>query len=433
MRARPRRAARTPAEIRARRLRRRLTALFTLTSAVGLIGLATFAVHHDGVSRSQQTDSELKLQITQAISGLASDDNGALEAHAVGDYVEAGCPTLYVFSDTDGKLTPAYTPPKPCAHARPADIQAIAAASVQQDTRVMTDARGTDGHPLRLVAGVFTGSDGQSTGGAIVAAADLTTDQAAHRELAALLTAGCAVLLALSAAAGHLLSGRAIRPALTALQQQEAFLADAAHDLRTPTASLRLLAETARHGDGPTRDAALERTVRLADRMGDLVDGLLTRARLTAGVTVLAREPLRLDQLVEAVVDDTPANGHSITVRTEPAVVDADPDLLRRAVANLLGNALTHGHTSGEPAEVHLTVTPEGTLTVDDAGPGIPPDLADSLFERFRSGSGSTGLGLSIASWIAHAHGGSLTASGSPLGGARFTLHLPARRRRSDR
>ncbi|GGU54937.1 hypothetical protein GCM10010211_19530 [Streptomyces albospinus] len=169
-------------------------------------------------------------------------------------------------------------------------------------------------------------------------ATDTADDQKSHRELTLLLATGCAVLLSLSAVAGHLISGRAIRPALNAMQQQEAFLADAAHDLRTPVASLRLLAETAM-SDDTSRTTALERTVRLATRMGDLIDGLLTRARLTAGVATLAREPLRLDQFVEAVVDETPTDGHRITVDAEPVVVDADPDLLRRAVTNLFTNA----------------------------------------------------------------------------------------------
>ncbi|MFF0630202.1 sensor histidine kinase [Streptomyces sp. NPDC004296] len=288
----------------------------------------------------------------------------------------------------------------------------------------MSNAHAENGHPLRLLAVPFTGPDGDTTGGAIVTAADTADDQKPHRELTLLLATGCAVLLSLSAVAGHLITGRAIRPALNALQQQEAFLADAAHDLRTPAASLRLLAETAM-GDSTSRTAALERTVRLATRMGDLIDGLLTRARLTAGVATLAREPLRLDQLVEAVVDETPTDGHQITVDAEPVVVNADPDLLRRAVTNLFTNALTHGHAAGRPAEIELSVTPDGVLTIDDAGPGVSPDLAHSLFDRFHSGFGSTGLGLSIASWVAQAHGGTLIATGSPLGGARFTLRLP--------
>ncbi|MGD3107189.1 sensor histidine kinase, partial [Streptomyces sp. YGL11-2] len=77
------------------------------------------------------------------------------------------------------------------------------------------------------------------------------------------------------------------------------------------------------------------------------------------------------------------------------------------------------------PPAIALGVSSDGVLTIDDAGPGIPPDLAGSLFDRFHSGSGSTGLGLSIAAWVAQAHGGTLTATGSPLGGARFTLRLP--------
>ncbi|MGF1424950.1 sensor histidine kinase [Kitasatospora sp. LaBMicrA B282] len=425
---RARRSERTPAQRRARRLRRRLTALYALTSAVGLVALAAFAVHSDDVSRRHQIDNTLKLQAAQAVAGLGYNDNGTLDTANLPDFVETSCPPVTVLSGTDDDLTTVFTPKQPCVHARTTDIRAAAAAAVADDGSAQSDARDDRGHPLRLFAEVFTGPDGRSTGGALVVATDTSTDRAAHNDLTLLLAAGCAVLLALSALAGHLLSGRAIRPAVQAVHLQEAFLADAAHDLRTPAASLRLLAETALRDDA-ARTEALERTVSLATRMGDLVDGLLTRARLTAGVATLAREPLRFDQLVEAVVEDTPAAGHHVTLRTEPTVVDGDPDLLRRAVGNLLTNAFTHGHAPDRPAEIELTVSPDGTLAVDDAGPGVPPHLADSLFERFRSGTDSTGLGLSITAWVAQAHGGSLTVAASERGGARFTLHIPAERR----
>ncbi|MFJ4189304.1 sensor histidine kinase [Kitasatospora sp. NPDC089509] len=424
-------AARTPAEHRARRLRRRLTALYVLTSAVGLVALAAFAVHSDGVSRRHQTDSELKVQATQALTELSFDDNGALDTHNLAEFVDVSCPAVTVLSGSGADhLRTVYTPRQPCARTPAPDTLAAAAAAVEDGSTATVDAHDDRGHPLRLLAQVFTGPDGNSTGGAVVVAADTAADRAAHRDLALLLAGGCAVLLALSALAGHLLSGRAIRPAVTAVHQHEAFLADAAHDLRTPAASLRLLAETALRDDA-ARPEALRRTVNLATRMGDLVDGLLTSARLTAGVTTLATEPLRLDQLVETVVEDTHTDGHSVTLRTEPTVVVADPDLLRRAVTNLLANALTHGHAPGRPAEVELTVTADGVLTVDDAGPGVPPELADSLFQRFRSGSDSagTGLGLSIAAWTARAHHGTLTVTTSARGGARFTLTLPVKRR----
>ncbi|MFE2284552.1 sensor histidine kinase [Streptomyces sp. NPDC059443] len=427
----------TGAEARARRLRRRLTALFTLTSAVGLIALAAFAVRTDDGSWRNQLDDTLNLQTSRAIPLLATGENGKLDVQALKDGVETECPLLTVVATTGNKPTVVYQPRQACAWPRTEDVVEAAAAAVKEGDAVVVEARSEEGRDIRLLAEPYTGPDGGKPEGALVAAADMSADQAAHRRLTLLLIGGCAALVALSGAAGHLLSGRAIKPVLTALRQQEEFLADAAHDLRTPAASLRVLAETALR-DEANRAAALERTVRLATRMGDLIDGLLTRARITAGVSTPDRRPMRLDQLVETVVDDTDTEtgGHRVTVHTEPVVVVADPDLLRRAVANLLGNALVHGHAPGEPAEVELTVTADGTLTVDDAGPGIPPALADSLFQRFRttgsttgstSGSGSSGLGLSIASWVTRANGGTLDATPSPRGGARFTLRLPPR------
>ncbi|WP_404961240.1 sensor histidine kinase [Streptomyces sp. 147326] len=415
----------TAAEARARRLRRRLTALFTLTSAVGLIALAAFAIHTNDNSWRNQLDDALNLQTSRAIPLLGTDEKGKLDVQALKEGMETECPLLTVVATTANEPTIVYQPRQACVGPRNEDLEEAAAAAVKEGEAVVVDARSEDGHEIRLLAEPYTAGDGEKPEGALVAAVDMSADQAAHRRLTLLLTGGCAALVTLSAAAGHLLSGRAIRPALTALRQQEEFLADAAHDLRTPAASLRILAETALRDD-TNRDAALERTVRLASRMGDLIDGLLTRARMAAGVSAPDRQPMRLDQLVEAVVDDTETGGHHVTVRTEPVVVVADPDLLKRAVANLLGNALVHGHAPGRPAEVELTVTADGTLTVDDTGPGVPRELADSLFQRFRSGSasGSSGLGLSIASWIAHAHDGTLDATTSPRGGARFTLHL---------
>ncbi|MFE6050022.1 sensor histidine kinase [Kitasatospora sp. NPDC056446] len=414
------------ATARIRRLRRRLTALFALTSAVGLVALAAFAIRTDDDSWRSQVDDTLNLQVTQAIPYVGFDDNGRFDTQSLLDAVETSCPPVTVVTGTADRPTIAYTPHQPCVTALAEDLEEVAAMAMRDGSATSVETHSDNGHRIWLLAQPYTAAGGRSPAGAVVAVADTTGDQAEHHRLALLLATGCAVLVALSAVAGHVLSGKAIRPALTALQQQEEFLADAAHDLRTPAASLRSLAETALRDDAH-RAAALERTVRLATRMGDLIDGLLTRARLMAGVGALDRRPLRLDQLVEVVADDTETGEHRVTVHTEPVVVDADPDLIRRAVANLLGNALLHGHAPGRPAEVLLTVTADGTVTVDDAGPGVPPALADSLFRRFHSGSGSTGLGLSIASWVAHAHGGTLDVGTSPHGGARFTLRLPPR------
>ncbi|MEV0118815.1 HAMP domain-containing sensor histidine kinase [Streptomyces sp. NPDC050844] len=418
---------------RVRRLRRRITALFALTSAAGLIGLAVFAVHSDDRRWRQQLDQSMGQDTSWAIGLLITDEDGRLDARELADTMGTGCPPLTVLSvppgDESAPLTVEHAPRRPCLTVSSSDLQAAGAAAVRGEHAAAVDRHTTDGRPVRLYADPFyppEPMEPDAPQGVIVTMAGTADQRADHRRLTWLVAGACAVLVCLSAAVGHLLSGRAIRPALAALRQQEAFLADAAHDLRTPAASLRSLAETALRGETDSTEV-LRRSLRLADGMGGLVDGLLTRARLMSGTETLVREPLRLDQLVEGVVADAPAEGHRVTLRLEETVVVADPDLVRRAVGNLLGNALVHGHAPGEPAEVVVTVSPDGAVTVEDAGPGLPPRLAEgaTLFDRFRSGGSSTGLGLSIAAWVAHAHGGDLTAGPASGGGARFVLRLP--------
>ncbi|GAB7184700.1 hypothetical protein ATKI12_4531 [Kitasatospora sp. Ki12] len=415
----------TPAG-RIRRLRRRITLLFALVSAAGLVGMAVIAVHADDSSWRAQVDADLKLRTSEFSADLRYDEQGALEYPDPKEGVY-DCPPVTLFTGTGGQVTPLAGPHRPCLAVPGPALQAVAEAAGRDGDLVRATVTAANGHRLRLSAQAFTGPAAENADGVVVAAVDTSGNLDDHERLTVLLGVACAVLVAVSALAGHWLAGRAVRPALTALDQQEAFFADAAHDLRTPVTSMRLLAETGLRGEADGREV-LRRTLRQSTRMSELVDDLLTRARLMAGAVPLDREPLRLDQLVDAVVADTPAEGHRVTVRAEPVVVLADASLLRRAVANLLGNALAHGHSPGEPADVEVTVGADGTVAVDDAGPGVPPEQAKSLFERFRSGAGSSGLGLSIAAWVAHAHGGSLTVERGTRGGARFLLRLPVQK-----
>ncbi|HEY9368627.1 HAMP domain-containing sensor histidine kinase [Streptomyces sp.] len=415
---------------RVRRLRLRITALFALTSAVGLIAMALLAVRTDSSRWREQLDHSMDVDTSWAIGLLETDDDGRLVTAVLADTLNTDCPPLTVLlvpeDDPDG-LTVQHAPRRPCLNVSADVVSDAGRDAVRAEETLGYDRHTVDGEPVRVFAAPFYPPEAEEDDGpqgALVTMADATAQRADHTRLVWLVTGGCAVLVLLSAAVGHVLSGRAIRPALTALGQQEAFLADAAHDLRTPAASLRTLAETALRGDTDSADVH-RRTLRLAEGMGRLVDGLLTRARLMSGTATLARQPLRLDQLVEGVVDEAPTEGHRVRVEAVDTVVVADPDLVRRAVGNLLGNALTHGHAPGVPADVRITVTRDGAVTVEDAGPGLPPEVAGALFERFRSGSGSTGLGLSIASWVAHTHGGTLTAGPGEHGGARFVLRLP--------
>ncbi|MBV7247576.1 sensor histidine kinase KdpD [Streptomyces sp. MW-W600-10] len=442
VRSRPRRSRPLTPTTRVRRLRRRITLLFALTSAVGLVAMAVWAVRGDDGRWRDQLDRTMSADTNWALGLLETDENGRLDADVLLDTAGTACPPLHLLSvppdaAPDGRrispedLIVEHAPRTPCLTVDGPAVRRAAASAVNADEERSIDGVTTTGEPVRLLALPFYPPEAEEDArpqGALVTVADTAAQQADHRRLAWRVTGGCALLVCLSALVGHLLSGRAVRPALEALDRQESFLADAAHDLRTPAASLRTLAETALRGDTDSTDVH-RRTLRLAEGMGALVDGLLTRARLMSGTAVLAAEPLRLDQLVEAVVEDAPADGHRVTVEAQETVVVADPDLVRRAVANLVGNALVHGHLPGAPAEVEVTVAVDGastaTVTVEDAGPGLPPEVAGALFDRFRSGSRSTGLGLSIASWVAHAHGGSLTAGPGRRGGARFVLRLP--------
>ncbi|MFD4025001.1 sensor histidine kinase [Streptomyces sp. NPDC058576] len=427
---------------RVRRLRRRITLLFALTSAVGLVAMAAWAVRGDDVRWRDQLDRTMSADTNWALGLLETDEDGRLDAGVLLDTAGTACPPLHLLSVPPDaardarRIAPAdlaveHAPRTPCLTVDGPAVRRAAAAAVNADEERSLDGRTTTGEAVRLFALPFYAPEAEEDArpqGALVTVAGTAAQQADHRRLAWRVTGGCALLVGLSALVGHLLSGRAVRPALEALDRQESFLADAAHDLRTPAASLRTLAETALRGDTDSTDVH-RRTLRLAEGMGALADGLLTRARLMSGTAVLAVEPLRLDQLVEALVQDAPAEGHRVSVEAREAVVVADPDLVRRAVANLVGNALVHGHAPGAPAEVVVVVADEGastTVTVEDAGPGLPPEVAGALFDRFRSGSRSTGLGLSIASWVAHAHGGSLTAGPGRHGGARFVLRLPS-------
>jgi len=259
--------------------------------------------------------------------------------------------------------------------------------------------------------------------GAVVALADAEPARDRHDRMILFVFGGCVLAVGGLGFASHWLSGRAIRPAAAALEQQETLLAETAHDLRTPVAALRALAETALRNPAEAPEL-LPRTVNLSARMGGIIDSLLVRARLAAGVDRLAVQPVWLDQLVTGVVEDTPAGGASVTVTAAPTKVMVDPTLVQRAIGNLLDNALRYGRQPDQHAIVHISVA-GGRVTVADHGPGVDATLAEDVFDRFRTGSGSSGLGLSIVRWVAQAHGGSLAVYNAEEGGAIFELIFP--------
>ncbi len=222
-----------------------------------------------------------------------------------------------------------------------------------------------------------------------------------------------------------------------ALAAQRRFTADAAHELRTPLAAVRLQAELAeRAPDAPARAAALTELKSGVDRAVRLVEQLLTMARfepeaLGATESLVDLTPLVHDALVAraALAEDKGVDMGS--VRTAPVAVRGDPASLGTLLANLLDNALRYTPAGGR---IDVAVDDEdgaAVLTVMDSGPGIPATERAGVFERFRRGSaagdaaavGGSGLGLSIVKRIAAAHGATVALEDG-AGGQGLTVRV---------
>ena len=218
-----------------------------------------------------------------------------------------------------------------------------------------------------------------------------------------------------------------------ALVRQREFVADASHELRTPLtsvlANLELLEEVL---EGEPREAAAS-ALRSSRRMRRLVADLLLLARADSG-RVARHEPLDVSRIVaEAAGELQPVAGeHGLHVDAAPgAVVDGARDELHRLVLNLMENALRH--TDPDTAVEASVAVEDGqvVIAVEDDGPGVPPELADKVFERFFRGAsdrgGSSGLGLAIVRAVAESHQGTVRLE-PPLDGrgARFVVRLPA-------
>jgi signal transduction histidine kinase len=214
------------------------------------------------------------------------------------------------------------------------------------------------------------------------------------------------------------------------------FVALAAHELRTPVASVKGIVDTlyARRGQlSEARRGELEVLLRQqADRMASLVEQLLDLSRLDAEAMPIHPQPLAVRQRVEELVRNAAGERRDAVHVEVPADLAAlvDPTAFDRIVSNLVVNALRYG---AEP----VTVTAERSdrhfrLAVEDSGPGVPPEFVPDLFERFtrseesRHRAGGSGLGLAIARSYAQAHRGDLLYEQAQPHGARFKLVLPA-------
>jgi signal transduction histidine kinase len=211
--------------------------------------------------------------------------------------------------------------------------------------------------------------------------------------------------------------------------RQRAFVADAAHELRSPIASLRTQLDVAAHLGEPPATADLSAEV---DRLSRLVDDLLLLARADEGDPGLRRrEPVEVSRLLTEVVSACAGARVRVTAApSSPQWTLADPRALRRVVDNLVANAIRHA-----TATVTLAVRRAAdrvVLTVTDDGPGIPEADRARVFDRFTRlddartrDEGGAGLGLAIVRQLVRLHGGQVTL-GDAAPGLRVAVALPA-------
>ena len=236
------------------------------------------------------------------------------------------------------------------------------------------------------------------------------------------------------------------------------FLADASHELRTPLTSIRGYAELARlqrrmagsgagATDGPGSPAAggadgagiagdddvLGRIEAEGVRMSRLVEDLLTLARHDRGVEV-EYQPVDAADLVDEVIFGARAAhpGRPIVADVDTFTLLADRDQMVRVLRNLVTNAAVHTVVGGRIRVTARALGADAVFQVIDSGPGLTPDQAAHVFERFWRAdkarvraSGGTGLGLAIVASLVHAHGGTVRFDSSPAAGSTVTVTVP--------
>ncbi|MCC7017081.1 MAG: HAMP domain-containing protein [Rhodospirillales bacterium] len=205
------------------------------------------------------------------------------------------------------------------------------------------------------------------------------------------------------------------------IAQRTAMLSGVSHDLRTPLARMKLQLEMLAPSEGV---AELKADVAEMERM---LEEYLAFAR---GEGTEAPTPMDIGILLEDAAQSARREGRPIAVRTEgDLVIPVRPSAIRRAVANVMSNALRHGH---KIEAVARRADDWIEITVDDDGPGVPPESREDVFRPFyrldksrNPETGGVGLGLAIVRDILRGHGGDATMEASPLGGARARLRLP--------
>lgn len=409
-----------------RGLRLRLTAWYvgTLLAVLLLVGLGLFAM----VTR--RMDRELDASLRAAARAMAA----AVSSRGTGGkttFLSSAERRLILLDDSGAALTEGTVDPWIGELARRAQREDRGQLGYQQE----------QGRILRAFAEPFRTADGRGFVAIAIGDEIEVEDRYSALIAASAFAALCALMLV--GLGGWFIAGKSIGPIERTIEQMRRFMADAAHELRTPITVVRGRAEVALQRErAPLEYRDALRGIELESaRMGRLVEGLLVLARADAGERPVERVRVFLDDIVLDTAEAAKAIAARRDIRIgvaefEEAPITADPGLVRQLVMILLDNAIKFS----EPGtRVEIGVAQSGgaaVVRVADQGQGIPADQLPHVFERFYRGdaarsragtaaSEGAGLGLAIAQWIAEAHGAVIRVDSTVGRGTTVVVRFP--------
>jgi signal transduction histidine kinase len=411
-----------------RGLRLRLTAWYvgTLLVVLALVGIGLFA------TVTARIDSDLDVSLRGAARAMAQ-AVASKGPDAASVYLSTPDRTLILFDSAGKPLGQSIDEPWL------GDVARRAAA--QRAEGLKSHHEGHD-RILRAYAQPLQVSDGRTF--VAVAVADEIEIEDKYTALITAFVVAALFALVLVGFGGWFIAAKSTEPVDRSVEQMRRFMADAAHELRTPITVVRGRAEVAlqRERNSSEYQDALRGIEAESTRIGRIVEDLLTLARADAGERPIERQRVFLDDIVLDSAEAAKALAVRRDVKVDVAEFDeapitGDPVLIRQLVMILLDNAIKFS-PAGAPVEIGVWNSNDGaTVRVSDRGPGIPPDQLPHVFDRFYRGdaarsragtsqSEGTGLGLSIAQWIAQAHAATIRIDSAIGQGTAVVVQFPA-------